>query len=231
MLILGIETSGPRGGIALCRDGVCLAEENLEEVPRRHAQTLVSQIAETLKRLNLGAADLDGVAVSIGPGSFTGLRVGVVCAKTLAYATGCKLAAVDTLEATAANSPGAVDVVHVIVDAQRGDVFLATYRRSAGNEWTRERPVAVVAARTWIEGLSAGDAVTGPGLSVYGDRVPPQCQKLSESAWIPSARNIAQIGARQIARGELADCATLEPLYIRRSSAEERADRSTATGE
>ncbi len=87
------------------------------------------------------------MAVSVGPGSFTGLRVGVVCAKTLAYANGCQLAAVDTLEAIAANSPADVVSVHVIADAQRGDLFVADYCRKSIVEWDRDRPPRIVAGR------------------------------------------------------------------------------------
>jgi tRNA threonylcarbamoyladenosine biosynthesis protein TsaB len=225
MLILGIETSGLRGGIAVCRDGACLAETALENAPRRHAQTLVTQIQVTLADLDVRIADLDAVAVSIGPGSFTGLRVGVVCGKTLAYATGCRLAAVDTLEAIAANSPADLAEVHVIADAQRGDLFLGTYRRSADDDWIRTDPPSIVLAAEWMARLQAGDVVTGPGLTTV-DRLPASAawRTLPESAWTPSPRTVAQIGARQIARGLLADCATLEPFYLRRSAAEERDD-------
>jgi tRNA threonylcarbamoyladenosine biosynthesis protein TsaB len=225
MLILGIETSGMRGGIAVCRDGLCLAEAALENAPRRHAQTLVTQIQATLERLGIRIADLDAVAVSIGPGSFTGLRVGVVCAKTLAYATGCRLAAVDTFAAIAANSPADLAAVHVIADAQRGDLFLGTYRRSAAEGWNSPSPPTIVAAQEWLATLGEKDIVTGPGLAVV-DRNPAAAMwgSLPESVWTPSARTIAEIGARQIAEGRLADCATLEPFYLRRSAAEERAD-------
>jgi tRNA threonylcarbamoyladenosine biosynthesis protein TsaB len=225
MLILGIETSGLRGGIAVCRDGVCLADAALENAPRRHAQTLVTQIQATLEPLGVRIADLEAVAVSIGPGSFTGLRVGVVCGKTLAYAIGCRLAAVDTLEAIAANSPADLSVVHVIADAQRGDLFVGTYQRSSEGDWIRKDPPTIVLAREWVAALQAGDVVSGPGLAAV-DRSPASAtwRSLPESAWTPSARTVAQIGARQIARGLLADCATLEPFYLRRSAAEERAD-------
>jgi tRNA threonylcarbamoyladenosine biosynthesis protein TsaB len=225
MLILGIETSGLRGGIAVYRDGVCLADAALENAPRRHAQTLVTQIQATLERLAVRVADLEAVAVSIGPGSFTGLRVGVVCAKTLAYATGCRLAAVDTFAAIAANSPADLAAVHVIADAQRGDLFLGTYHRSAAGDWIGKDRPTIVAAQEWFATLREGDVVSGPGLAAVDQR--PESARwriLPESAWTPSARTIAQIGARQIAEGHLADCATLEPFYLRRSAAEERAD-------
>jgi tRNA threonylcarbamoyladenosine biosynthesis protein TsaB len=224
MLILGIETSGLEGSIAVCRDRACLAKAPLETAPRRHAQTLVAQIAEVMRRLDIRAADLEGVAVSIGPGSFTGLRVGVVCAKTLAYAIGCSLAAVDTLAAIAANSPLDVKVVHVIADAQRGDLFAGTYRRVSATDWDCEHPPAIVSADTWIATLAEGDVILGPALATYRLQVPGRCRQLPPSDWNPSARNVAEIGARQIERGLVADVEHLEPRYLRRSAAEERAE-------
>jgi tRNA threonylcarbamoyladenosine biosynthesis protein TsaB len=225
MLILGIETSGPLGSIAVRRDEECLAEVELEDAPRRHAQTLVVQIGDTFGQLGLKIAELDAVAVSVGPGSFTGLRVGVVCAKTLAYANGCQLAAVDTLEAIATNSPGDVVSVHVIADAQRGDLFVADYCRKSIVEWDRDRPPRIVRADEWFHSLTARDAVSGPGLRPYAPAGPTAWQSLPETAWVPSARVVAQIGARQIRQGFTADVAALEPLYVRRSAAEEKADR------
>ncbi len=231
MLILGIETSGTRGSIALFQNGACLAEAELEAAPRRHAQTLVTEIRELFGLHRLRIPSLEAIAVSVGPGSFTGLRVGVVCAKTLAFATGARLTAVDTLEAIAANSPPDVEIVHVITDAQRGDLFVGTYRRTAEGDWLREGPLAIAAGEAWFAGLRAGDVVTGPGLAKWREAHdaspnPPATawRGLPESVWTPSARAVAAIGARQIARGLVADCATLEPFYLRRSAAEERAD-------
>ncbi len=226
MLILGIETSGPRGSIAVCRDDECLAEVELESAPRRHAQTLVSQMDDSFRQLGLKVAELEAVAVSIGPGSFTGLRVGVVCAKTLAYAIGCPLAAVDTFEVIAANSPLDVTSVHVIADAQRGDLFAAQYRRMSNVEWIREITPRIVGAEDWFAKLTNRDVVSGPGLLVDHGREAAVWRSLPEATWIPSARQAAAIGARQIQRGVVADIATLEPFYVRRSAAEEKADRN-----
>lgn len=224
MLILGIETSGTRGEIAVCRGADCLAEAALEAAPRRHAQTLVSQLDTTLKNLGLRVADLDAIAVSVGPGSFTGLRVGVVCAKTLAYVTGCRLAAVDSLQAIAANSPPEVTTVHVISDAQRGDVFVGTYNRIADGEWSREGEISIVKADAWMQARSPGETLCGPALGVYGTIAASMCHLLPEAAWTPRARFVASIGWRRIERGHVADCMTLEPFYLRRSAAEEKRD-------
>jgi tRNA threonylcarbamoyladenosine biosynthesis protein TsaB len=230
LLTLAIETSGLPGSIALCRGPERLVEAILDEAPRRHAQMLVSEIGRRLQETGHSVRDLQAVAVSIGPGSFTGLRVGVVCAKTLAYAVGCRLAAVDTLRAIAANAPEGVDCVHVISDALRGDAYVATYRLSAGL-WTAEQSASIVAARAWLSERSPGDTISGPGLAKYGQFVPAECRQLPPENWIPQARVVAQLGLEQLARGDAADCATLEPFYLRRSAAEERRDEQSAAEE
>jgi tRNA threonylcarbamoyladenosine biosynthesis protein TsaB len=224
-LVLGIETSGLPGSVALCRGGACLLESLLEEAPRRHAQTLVSRIGLMLREADRKVREVEAVAVSIGPGSFTGLRVGIVCAKTLAYATGCRLAAVDTLQAIAANSDGDVDRVHVLADALRGDAYVGTYRLSGGR-WSTEQAPFIVAAEPWLAERAPGETFSGPGLSVYAQFVPAGCRQLATECWTPRARVVAQLGLGQLERGDMADCAALVPLYLRRSAAEERRSKS-----
>src|SRR5262245_58515613 len=117
ILTLALESSGPAGSIALLEGERVLGEQTLE-LGCRHGQALLPEIRRLLARCNRTARDCRLVAVSIGPGSFTGLRVGVTCAKTMAFATGCQVAAVDTLLAIAANSPPDTAQVHVVADAQ-----------------------------------------------------------------------------------------------------------------
>jgi tRNA threonylcarbamoyladenosine biosynthesis protein TsaB len=223
--VLGIETSGPVGGIALFRGDDCLRESQLEEAPRRHAQTLVAQIGTLVRAAGYRVRDLSAVTVSIGPGSFTGLRVGVVCAKTLAYATGCRLAAVDTLRAIAVNSPVDVARVHVLADALRGDAYVASYERVDGT-WTAQTPPALAGAAAWLAERQPGDVLSGPGLAVYATHVAQECRQLPADCSTPRARVVAQLGLEQLVRGEAADCAALVPFYLRRSAAEERKMRS-----
>lgn len=102
MITLGIETSGRAGTIALVEGGTVVAERSLTASGRRHARTLVPELGELLRKTGHTPTEVDVVAVSIGPGSFTGLRVGVVCAKTFAYATGCRIIGIDTFLAVAA---------------------------------------------------------------------------------------------------------------------------------
>src|SRR5437764_749542 len=99
-----LDTSGRAGHVALARGDVLCARSRLDEV-RRHARDLAPVLAELLRGQGWRARDLEGVLVSLGPGSYTGLRVGVVSAKALAYAVGCPVLGVETFAAIAAQAP------------------------------------------------------------------------------------------------------------------------------
>lgn len=222
MLTLAIETSGTAGGIALVEEGRLLASRTLAPTGRRHARTLVAELQGLFDALARGPRECGCVAVSIGPGSFTGLRVGVVCARTLAYAVGCPVIAVDTLEAIAAGASLNSAAVDVVSDALREELFHARYVRTA-DRWRREGEVRIVAARELLAGRDPAIPLIGPGVvrlgsDVAGRRVEPVAD------WGPSAEAIARIGERLALAGEFSDLWRLEPKYIRRSAAEERAE-------
>lgn len=218
MLVLGIETSGRLGEIALRRDHQILVVRSLAREGRRHAQTLVAEIDAVFRENGLKMCDCTRVAVSLGPGSFTGLRVGVVCAKTLAYATGCEVVGVDTYEAVAMNSPDDVDGLHVIGDAQRCDLFVARYERAAGGR-RRTGEIEIRPAAKWCEARQASDVVTGPAATKWEDALVARCRVLGEEHHHPRAETVAELGARA---ENVDDFWTLAPLYIRRSAAEEK---------
>jgi tRNA threonylcarbamoyladenosine biosynthesis protein TsaB len=226
VLLLAFETSVRDGTIALRRDGVLLEERLLEQGGRRHAQTLVAEIDALLKSHACRPAQLDAVAVSSGPGSFTGLRVGVVSAKTLAYATGARLAAVDTLAAVAEQTPGRPPVLHVIADAQRADIHVATYRFSEerGDEYRRDGEIEIVAAAVWCGQRVAGDVVSGPGVEKVASLLTGRVHLPPHENRIPRAATIALLGERRIASGIVDDAWTTEPVYVRKSAAEEKWD-------
>jgi tRNA threonylcarbamoyladenosine biosynthesis protein TsaB len=227
---LGIETSGFEGSIALRRDGALVDEYILDR--RRHAQTLVSQVQTLLRKHQLTTRGVDLVAVSQGPGSFTGLRVGVVFAKTFAFATGCRLAAVDTLQAVAMAAPDGIDHVSAVSDAQREQVFVGNYTRSSGGRWEQSKAVHVLGISAWCDHAARqariGFAVSGPGLSRVAEQLPETIQILPPTLWNPQASQIASIGEELAERDEFADATLLEPFYLRRSSAEEKRDARRA---
>jgi tRNA threonylcarbamoyladenosine biosynthesis protein TsaB len=229
MLILGIETSGSGGSIAVAQDRICLAESSLSREGRRHARTLVAEVRSLLAHLAVAPQRLDAVAVSIGPGSFTGLRVGVVCAKTLAYAVPMPLVAVDTFLAIAAQSPEGISSVQIVGDGQRGDLYVGRYQQTSQGTWRRSGDIGIRSAEAWLESLGSQDAASGPGLSRHLDEVTRRCRVLPARCHHPRAATIALLGFEGAASHEFADVWTIEPFYLRRSGAEEKADaRKTA---
>jgi tRNA threonylcarbamoyladenosine biosynthesis protein TsaB len=227
MLTLGIETSGTSGSVALVEAGEVLGETELSLTGRRHARTLVAELKSLFDRVGRPASACECVAVSIGPGSFTGLRVGVVCAKTFAYAIGCRIVAVDTLAAIASGAPPDVAAVNVLIDAMRGDVFHGRYIRSADG-WRRDGEIGLVAWRSLAAQPMVGTTLAGPALAnIPGDQWP--APRLPAECWSPQARQVALIGEREAAAGRIADLWTIEPLYIRKSAAEEQAERLSPT--
>lgn len=222
MNILGIETSGLAGSIALAV-GNHITQRELATAGRRHAQTLVAELRDLLRDAGLTPQNIDAVAVSIGPGSFTGLRVGVVCAKTFAYATRCKVLAVDSLAAVAQQAPDEFSSLWIISDAQRGDYFTARYIRTDSG-WQRDAEVQIVHGPAWLPTLSAAEVIAGPGVSRMtkdADFAP----RILRDEWAarPTATAVVEIARPRVVAGETDDFWSLTPLYIRPSAAEEKA--------
>ena len=222
MIILGLDTSGMAGSIALTRGGVLLAERPLAQAGRRHARTLVAELSSMFAECELATDQCQAIAISVGPGSFTGLRVGVVCAKTFAYATGCLLTPVDTFEAIATGAPPETSKVAVIDLAQRGEIFVGEYRR-ASDRWVRVGDITIEPAEEYAASLQPDLRIVGPGLTRLRGSLFPEVVCLPAELDAPSARHIAAIGTRQLAAGITVDCWSLEPFYLRRSAAEEKA--------
>jgi len=219
MLTLAIETSGPLGSVALFESGTVLGEQSLE-LGRQHGQSLIPTIRDLLSSCGTLPRNLDVVAVSIGPGSYTGLRVGVVCAKTLAYAANCQLVAVDTLHAVACNSPADITAVEVICDAQRGDLFSGKYVRDVSGQWRLEHEIRQIPVEAWAHDIQTADVVSGPGLDKFAHLVEGRCRVLSADFRRPVANWIGRLGIEKLKAGQAADLWSVEPLYLRRSSAE-----------
>ena len=230
LLTLGVETSGMIGAVALRRAGETVESVSLQQAGRRHAQTLVAEVDALLRRAGVTSQQLEVVSVSIGPGSFTGLRVGVVFAKTLAYAIGCRLAAVDTFRAIAAARPADVSEVFVVSDAQRGDLFVGRY--SLGDSASGPMRLGEIAIESItnfchrVQEITASRtdiAITGPAAATLQTALPPSVRVLAAELQLPRAEFIAALGEQQALVGELSDPWLLEPFYLRRSAAEEKA--------
>src|SRR4051794_41119093 len=162
-----LETSGRGGRVGLAVGGV-VTQAALDPA-RRHNRDLAPAADELLRAAGLTPRQLHGVMVSVGPGSYTGLRVGVMSAKALAYATGCRLVAVPTFHAIAEQTAGEAQTVDVIADALQGLVYAQRFRRTDAG-WEPADELRIEPFDAWAE--QAGDGwVSGPGVDVYEKRI------------------------------------------------------------
>jgi tRNA threonylcarbamoyladenosine biosynthesis protein TsaB len=219
--ILAVETSGMEASIALAVGDQLVAEQTLDTAGRRNARLLIPAVDDLLKQASLAPAEIDVVAVSIGPGSFTGLRVGVVFAKTFAWVNNAKVVAVDTLQALAQRVAPTDCEVTVISDAQRGDVFVNSYRGTEVME-----PIGAVRIEsldTVLAGLQtdSNSLLTGPGVPHFTDQLPDSIVTAEAEHQMPQAAALLPSVRGLILKDQWADLDTLEPVYLRRSYAEE----------
>jgi len=222
--ILALETTESIGTVAAF-DGQRLLAESSLNAAQRSAQSLAPAIKQLWKTVGWQPRDVQLIAVTIGPGSFTGLRVGVTTAKTLAYAVGAEVIGIGTLEAIAARAPAEVRNLVAAIDAQRQQVFTARLIRDADGAFHRQGEVAIVDSQAWLQSLAAGDAATGPALRKLGGSIPPGVRLIDESLWAPTASAVGQLALRRYATGERDDLWRLAPLYYRKSAAEEKWDK------
>jgi len=220
MWTLGLETSTRRGSVAIWNGEGLPHARSLGAHSQKHATTLFQVLDELLKDHGLKPTDLGSIAVSIGPGSFTGLRIGVVAAKTLAYSLGCQLKAVKTFLAVAHQAPEFVDQVTVIGDAQRGDLFVGDFVRDGSGLWQEVGNIRIQSAEEFKNSLQGQESISGPGLARYSSQLESHTRLLEPSLQQPQASAICELSTRQDV--ELVDCWSLQPLYLRKSSAEEK---------
>lgn len=221
--ILALETTGLSGSVAALVGERVLAERELAP-GSRSAQSLAPGIAALLREVGWKPREVELIAVTVGPGSFTGLRVGVTTAKTLAYATGANVMGIDTLAAIAAQSPPQVASVWPALDAQRGELFVAQWQRDAADAsvWRETTAPRIVDGATWIASLSRGTVISGPGVRRWREQVPPGVEVVGEEHWQPRAAPVGQLAWRKFQAGQREDLWSLAPNYLRASAAEEK---------
>jgi tRNA threonylcarbamoyladenosine biosynthesis protein TsaB len=223
MHILAIETSSAAGSVGALSDSNVLALLRLNTA-QRGARSLAPALAELLRQVGWKPRDVQLIAVSVGPGSFTALRVGVTTAKTFAYAVSAEVIAVDTLEVIANQvAASAGETVAAAIDAQRSDVYAARYRWLAPFELECVAPPAIVAADVWLSQLQRNTIVTGPALDKLADKLPAEIRVAPFDARHPSAATVGQLAVAKYAAGQRDDLWRLVPRYLRKSAAEEKA--------
>lgn len=224
--ILLIESSGRTGLVGTALGSELRATAQLDP-SRRHAQDLAPAVKRLLDQMAWRPRDVDAVFVSRGPGSYTGLRVGLMTAKALAYATRCGFIGVDTFAAFAERSPRSAIVADVIGDAQRDLLYAQRFTRGQDNDWAPASNLTVMSRADWLARLTPGIFVTGPGVDLVEAFLPRGTPLAPSDHRAADLGGLLQVGLERFRRGERDDPMTSEPLYVRPSSAEENWDRNS----
>jgi tRNA threonylcarbamoyladenosine biosynthesis protein TsaB len=217
MLLLVLDTATETGSLALVAADQVLMEHSLES-HNAFLTCLMPGVAAILRNAGKEIADLTAVAVSTGPGNFTGLRIGLATAKTLAWSLKCPLVPVPTLEVLAAQFPFYPHPIGVVMDAKRGEIFWGLFR--CPEDWPQvlEGPLRLPVGELPVR-LPAPLLLTGPGLEVHQEILAPQLSP--EIVWAPQemrrprASTLARLARHRLELGLTANPAQLTPTYLR----------------
>jgi tRNA threonylcarbamoyladenosine biosynthesis protein TsaB len=215
MRVLAIETSTLAGGAALLEDDHVVGEYALD-VRVTHSERVMAAIDRLMHDARWRPSDLHGVAVAVGPGSFTGLRIGLGTAKGLALGLSIPVAGVPTLDAMAASIPFAAWPVCPVIEARKGEVYTSLYR------WTeahlrREWDYLAISPAALAARLAEPTILLGHGV---GDVTSAHVRRVGAVPRVPSAAAVGQLGMDQLRRGDTTTAAMLVPIYLRPSEAE-----------
>lgn len=215
MRLLAVETSTLAGGVALL-EGERVIGEYLLDVRITHSERLMPAVDRLLTDAGWTATVLDGLAVAVGPGSFTGLRIGLSAVKGLAWALGIAVAAVPTLDAIAASMPFAALPVCPVLAARKSEVYCSLYRWD-GAAMRREWDYLALACESLAARLSEPTVLVGEGAENVRSRharlAPPHRR-------MPSAAAVGVLGLARFHTGDVVSATELSPFYLGPSQAE-----------
>ncbi|HEY4232265.1 MAG TPA: tRNA (adenosine(37)-N6)-threonylcarbamoyltransferase complex dimerization subunit type 1 TsaB [Lacipirellulaceae bacterium] len=229
MRIIAIETSGQAGSVAALEamgSELRLLREATLSGGSRTAQSLAPLTRQLLADAGWSAKSIELVAVAVGPGSFTGLRIGVTMAKTFAYVVEAQIIGINTLEVVADQARIAAGALWAVMDAQRQELFAAKFVAVAKSQrMTLATETRVVSQADWLAALEPADTVIGPGLRRLVALPPSGIAIADESLWQPMASTVGRVGWRDFEAGRRDDVWKLMPHYFRASAAEEKLRR------
>jgi len=225
--LLTIQTATPAGSVALTTGEQLLGELSLN-VRRPHGNWLLGAIEQLLKAAGMSVADLDGFGVTVGPGSFTGLRVGLATIKGLAIAIGKPIAGVSTLQTLAMQAPYAALPLCTLLDARKQEIYAGQFLWQAG--WPQPTGAEqVLPPEQMLAGIAEATLFVGDGATVYRTLITrqlgPRAHFLPDAYAPPRAAHAALLARRAFLAGAAQPPAAVNPVYIRPSEAEINANK------
>ncbi|MCL5023913.1 MAG: tRNA (adenosine(37)-N6)-threonylcarbamoyltransferase complex dimerization subunit type 1 TsaB [Nitrospirae bacterium] len=223
MKILAVETSTLLGGVALMGEAEGLIAEARLNVRSTHSERLMTEVDHLLRQAAMDLSEIDVFAIAIGPGSFTGLRIGLSTVKGFAYATGKPVVSVPSLEALAWNFPYSPFPVCAMFDARKKEVYAAVFRWN-GKGFERSIEEASLRPADLVRAIEGPAIFAGEGAELYRETIaaaagekalfPPRHQMVT------SPSSVAYLGLCKAKNGEFSEPVSLVPKYIRKSEAE-----------
>ena len=223
MKVLGIDTSTPCGSVGLIHDDQVTSEYILN-IPVTHSERLLRVIELVLREARCPIGDLDGWAISLGPGSFTGVRIGVSTVKGLSFATQKPVVGVSTLDVLVSQISPTPYLICPIIDARKGEVYTAFYRYEDGNLPKRQSDYEAMAPENLVEKIKERTIFVGDGAKTYGNdlrnSLPTFAVFPPVPLHLPHGSAVARLGLELLRRGDYLDLPKFTPIYVRPSEAE-----------
>jgi tRNA threonylcarbamoyladenosine biosynthesis protein TsaB len=219
MIVLGIDTSGYINAVGLA-DGGCVLADASFDARTDSLEQIVANIDDVLKSAGLSLDKVEGIGVGLGPGSWTGIRVGVTVGKMLAFSAGKPVAGIPTLDALAFTARGQSHPVYAIISVGVGDAVYAARYRITDEAVSREGDYFIGDIKGLAEQIKEHCIIVGPGAISYAEtitRLSGIAVKSIEAK--PGGAAVALLAARRLARGESDDALSLAPLYLKESTA------------
>jgi len=223
MKVLGIDTSTSCGTVGLIDDEQVLSD-TLLNIPVTHSERLLGAIEFSLREARCSIEDVEGWAISLGPGSFTGLRIGVSTVKGLAFATGKPVAGIGTLDVLASQVSPTPYLICPILDARKKEVYSAFYRYGEGGVLLRQSEDQVLRPEDLVKRINGQTILIGDGVRTYRDLLLRSLPSLAifpaAPLHIPHGSMVAKLGFELLKKGDHLNVSTFSPIYIRPSEAE-----------
>lgn len=223
MKVLALETATIASSIAIVDDNEGLISEVKINVKVAHAERLMASVDWLLNASRVSIKDIDAFAISIGPGSFTGLRIGLSTAKGFSYATNKPIVPVPTLDAFARTLPFCSHFICPMLDARKNEVYTGRYKWK-DNTLKKIIPETAIKPDDFLKEIKEPTVFLGEGAKIYKKLITDTLQTnaffASVSKMSPSASSVAEIAIEKLKKGIFTDPVSLRPFYIRKSEAE-----------
>jgi len=224
MKVLGIDTSTSCGSVGFIDEEKDILFEYSLKVPITHSERLLKAIDHVLNITGYNLEDIDGFAISLGPGSFTGLRIGVSTIKGLSFATKKAVLGIPSLDVLASQISPTPYLICPIIDGRKGEVYTAFYYYTEENQLQRLTPYKSIKPEELIKGIERKTMFIGDGVKSYKEIIKNYLSSLAlftiEPLNNPFGTIVAKLGCNLLRKGEVLTLDSFTPMYIRAPEAE-----------